>query len=58
MGKNNVTDLIIRYETGVLKQDEVVPFFQMLINNGMAWSLQGHYGRMAARLIDCGMCYR
>jgi hypothetical protein len=56
--EKNITDSIIRYETGFMSHDEVVPFFQALINNGMAWSLQGHYGRTATRLIDCGMCYR
>jgi hypothetical protein len=56
--EKNITDSIIRYETGFMSHDEVIPFFQTLINNGMAWSLQGHYGRTANRLIDCGMCYR
>jgi hypothetical protein len=29
--------------------------FADLIKNGMAWSLQGHYGRMTNRLIEAGI---
>jgi len=29
---------------------------QHLINNGMAWSLQGFFGRQAKSLIDQGLC--
>ena len=48
---------IIDYETGVLDEDEVVDLFQDLIDNGFAWSLQGHYGRTAKRLIEAGQCH-
>jgi hypothetical protein len=47
---------MIDYEQGSLEEDEIVDLFQALINNGMAWSLQGHYGRTAARLIEAGYC--
>jgi len=47
---------IIRYENGKMESDEIVPFFQELIDSGLAWSLQGHYGRTAARLIELGEC--
>jgi hypothetical protein len=30
--------------------------FQRLINSGIAWQLQGHYGRTAMRLLDKGLC--
>jgi hypothetical protein len=46
---------IIRYESGEMDQDEMVEFFQELVNDGMAWSLQGHYGRTAAALIEAGL---
>jgi hypothetical protein len=49
-------DQIIRYENGEMGTEEIVPFFQQLINNGMAWTLQGHYGRTAASLIEMGEC--
>ena len=51
----NVDD-IIAYENGDMDWDRLVVFFQNLIDNGMAWSLQGHYGRMAQGLIDEGYC--
>ena len=48
---------IIAYEQGELNQEEIVDLFQHLINNGMAWTLQGHYGRTAKALIDAGVCH-
>ena len=54
--ENNMVDKIIRYESGEMDFAEIVEFFQGLINNGLAWSLQGHYGRTASVLIDEGHC--
>jgi len=51
-------DRIIRYENGNMETDEIVPFFQELIDNGMAWTLQGHYGRTASALIELGECQK
>lgn len=47
---------IIAYETGELDEQGIVELFQHLIDNGHAWSLQGHYGRTARALIDAGHC--
>ena len=47
---------IIAYEQGEMEQAEVVQFFQELIDSGLAWQLQGHYGRTARRLIEAGLC--
>ena len=52
----NLVDQIIRYENGSMEEKEMISFFQNLINNGMAWSLQGHYGRTAMALINEGYC--
>ena len=53
---NDITGRIIAYESGELEQDEVIELFQDLINSGLAWSLQGSYGRTAAHLIQAGLC--
>tara|TARA_Y100001938_G_C8009984_1_gene389466 strand:- start:5 stop:235 length:231 start_codon:yes stop_codon:yes gene_type:complete len=45
---------MIRYESGEMTDAEVVGFFQELVNTGLAWSLQGHYGRTAMALIEAG----
>lgn len=47
-------DGIIRWENGELDEAETITLFQELVNTGLAWSLQGMYGREAVRLIDAG----
>lgn len=48
-------DKIIRFENGEMDEDEVIEFFQELVNSGLAWRLQGSYGRMAHNLIINGL---
>jgi hypothetical protein len=50
-------DKIIAFEQGDLDEDEIVELFQSLIDSGLAWKLQGSYGRTAAALIDQGLCH-
>ena len=45
---------IIEYETGNLDNDGVLRLFSHLIRTGLAWSLQGSYGRAAMNLIEQG----
>ncbi len=54
----DLTGNIIAYENGELDQEEAAELFQHLIDNGMAWSLQGSYGRAAAAFIAAGYCHR
>lgn len=49
-------DMIMDYESGEMSKEQMLCFFQELIDSGMAWSLQGHYGRTAKQLIDAGYC--
>ena len=51
-------DRMIAWENGELDGGQIIELFQELIDNGMAWSLQGSYGRMAKFLIDHGYCRR
>ena len=53
---NDIVGQMIEYEMGNLDDTETVLFFQELIDTGMAWSLQGSYGRMARALIEEGYC--
>ena len=37
-------------------EDQVVEAWQHLIDTGMAWTLQGWFGRRATALIEAGIC--
>lgn len=48
---------IIAYEQGELDDEQTIELFQALVNSGLAWQLQGHYGRTAARMIEAGLVH-
>jgi len=37
-------------------QEQTIEAWQFLIDTGMAWTLQGWFGRQAMDLIDAGIC--
>lgn len=37
-------------------EEQVIEAWQLLIDTGMAWQLQGFFGRTAQSLIDNGIC--
>lgn len=45
-------DRIIAYESGELNDRDTLELFSELIKTEQAWTLQGHYGRIAQALID------
>lgn len=47
---------VVAIENGELSHDELVEQFQQAINSGLAWRLQGSYGRTAMQMIEEGYC--
>ena len=51
----NLTESIVSYERGELTDEQTIQLFQHLVDSGMIMSLQGHYGRLAAQLLEAGL---
>jgi len=49
---------IVAWESGQLGTEETVEMFAKLVRSGDAWTLQGTYGRTAARMIEDGVINR
>lgn len=43
------------FETGEISNERLIRLFQHLIDTGLAWKLQGFYGRTAQALIEQGL---
>lgn len=52
VNEDNRVNYIIEYEGGDISDVDMLHLFANLIETGMAWSLQGHYGRNAQALIE------
>ena len=52
---SDLTGKILEFESGTLDEDGIVSLFQELVDTGLAWQLQGSYGRFASALIEDGL---
>ncbi len=50
----NLINQIMSWESGEMSESEEDAFFQELVNSGLAWQLQGMYGRNAVALASEG----
>lgn len=55
---DNIVVQVMKYESGEMDDKETIEFFQKLVDTGLAWTLQGHYGRTAMALIEEGLVTR
>jgi hypothetical protein len=51
----DIVGRMMAFEDGDLTNDEALELFSELVKNGMAWELQGAYGRTAGDLIARGV---
>jgi len=51
----NLSKMIVKYEQDELTDKEVIKLFQELVDTGLAWNLQGHYGRRAYEMLGEGI---
>ena len=47
-------DDMMDWEDGNMTEENEIKFFQKLLDNGMAWTLQGMYGRRTVELLNEG----
>ena len=52
-----LSSMMFDWENGDLDCEEEVTLFQRLVDTGLAWTLQGMYGRQAARMIEAGLIH-
>jgi hypothetical protein len=50
-------ELIMQYEQGALSDEDTIALFQSLVDSGLAWQLQGSYGRTAMAMLDAGLIH-
>lgn len=54
----NHLNFILAFESGdITSEEDLASGMQAMIDDGTVWSLQGSYGRLAAQLIDSGLCH-
>lgn len=55
MTSGEMADLLIEHEQGSTSEEEDIRLFQYLVDTGLAWQLQGYYGRTARDMIEAGL---
>ena len=50
----DLVDKIVAYESNELEPNAIIELFAELVKTGLAYTLQGHYGRGAEALIEQG----
>lgn len=55
MTQEQIISDIVDFEMGSLGRRDTLILFGELVKTGMAWTLQGAYGRMAHELITIGL---
>lgn len=53
--KYDLVSALTAYEMDELSVEGTNELFQHLVNTGLAWSLQGYYGRTARLLLEAGL---
>jgi hypothetical protein len=55
MSENDLVGRMMAFESGELTDDKALDLFSELVKSGMAWQLEGAYGRVAGDLIARGI---
>lgn len=55
LDRSGLSGAVIAYESGALNEEQVQRLFQHLVDTGLAWTLQGSYGRTAQAMIEAGL---
>jgi len=55
---SDIVERLMAFESDELDDDQTIELFQELVDTGLAWNLQGAYGRSATRLIEAGLVHR
>ena len=56
--KDNMIDYMISYENDKLDKNEVIELFQLLLDTGIGFKLQGHYAITTKALLDSSYIFR
>lgn len=52
--KFDLVAALMSFEAGEMDDEQIIELFQHLVTTGLAWQLQGSYGRTAMYMIEEG----